>query len=321
MANTALLPVPFQQFFDANGVVLAAGKLLSFAAGTTTPLATYQDANGATPNTNPVILDSAGRANVWLLGQAYKIVLQDSAGVQIWSQDNVSSVSIAELLGIISFASISVTGDAEIGGDLTVDGKITAASGEFTGELAVDGNLTAASESVTGNFSVGGDTSLTGDLAVGGDETVAGTLTASGDVVLPTAADITVGGVLLATYIASLIPAITELDGTLVAQETTSGGFLVLTFGSTAGTRLKVAIGFGAGLATGASIPIPGAFNTTNMIAGAWISNVSATSGNQLDNMAVSVSGGVVTVTASDNSGHNFTPTAGWAAVCWLTNQ
>jgi len=55
-----LAPQPKAQFFDANGSPLVGGKVYTYAAGTTTPLATYTDASAATPNTNPVILDSRG---------------------------------------------------------------------------------------------------------------------------------------------------------------------------------------------------------------------------------------------------------------------
>ena len=89
---TALLP-PFPKFraFDLNGLPLAGGLLYSYAAGTTTPLATYTDSTGATPNTNPVVLDSTGQANVWLTtGTAYKFVLEDITGVVQWTVDQIT---------------------------------------------------------------------------------------------------------------------------------------------------------------------------------------------------------------------------------------
>lgn len=74
---------------DANGVPLAGGKLFTYAAGTTTPLATFTDSTGSVQNANPVILDAAGRADVWMTpGLLYKFVLQDSAGNLIRSEDN-----------------------------------------------------------------------------------------------------------------------------------------------------------------------------------------------------------------------------------------
>lgn len=86
---TTLLPVPKARFFSASGAPLAGGKVYTYSAGTTTPKNTYTDASGTVANSNPVILDSAGEADIWLLGN-YKIILKNSADVQQWSVDNVS---------------------------------------------------------------------------------------------------------------------------------------------------------------------------------------------------------------------------------------
>ena len=58
-------------------------------AGSTTPQSTYTDSTGSSANTNPVILDSAGRAGVWLQAAAYRFDLYTSADVLVWTQDNV----------------------------------------------------------------------------------------------------------------------------------------------------------------------------------------------------------------------------------------
>jgi len=51
-------------------------------------------------NTNPVILDSRGSANVWLLPNvAYKLVLEDSAGNTIWSEDQIVISQLISLNG------------------------------------------------------------------------------------------------------------------------------------------------------------------------------------------------------------------------------
>jgi len=81
------------QFFNNSGVPLAGGLLYTYAAGTTTPAATYTTSVGNVANTNPIVLDSAGRtpAQIWLDSAAsYKFILQTSTGVQIWSNDNIS---------------------------------------------------------------------------------------------------------------------------------------------------------------------------------------------------------------------------------------
>jgi hypothetical protein len=86
----ALFPAPFSVYFDDNGNPLAGGLVYTYVAGTTTPLATYTDSGGGTPNANPVVLDSAGRANIWYDGsKLYKIVLKSSAGATIRTSDNV----------------------------------------------------------------------------------------------------------------------------------------------------------------------------------------------------------------------------------------
>ena len=86
-----LTPSAKQQFFDANGNPLSGGKLYTYAAGTTTPLATYTDSSGTTPNANPVILDSRGEANLWLGSAVYKFKLTTSTDVEVWTVDNIST--------------------------------------------------------------------------------------------------------------------------------------------------------------------------------------------------------------------------------------
>jgi len=87
----SLSPPPKLQFFGSDGLPLVGGKLYTYAAGTTTPLATYTDYTGATQNTNPVILDATGQAGVWLPDTTtYKYVLKTSADVTLYTVDYVS---------------------------------------------------------------------------------------------------------------------------------------------------------------------------------------------------------------------------------------
>jgi len=81
---------PNEQFCDATGAPYAGGSLAFFASGTSTPLNTYSDSALTIANTNPVVLDSAGRANsVFLQNLAYKVVLSDVNNNQIWTEDPV----------------------------------------------------------------------------------------------------------------------------------------------------------------------------------------------------------------------------------------
>jgi len=84
------------QFFDNNGVILSGGLLYTYAAGTTTPRATYTGASGIIANPNPIVLDASGRVigETWLItGQAYKFVLQTSTGTTIATYDGIPGIN------------------------------------------------------------------------------------------------------------------------------------------------------------------------------------------------------------------------------------
>ena len=91
MATKSLSPTPKLQFFDLNGAPLAGGLLYTYEAGSTTPLTSYTDSTGVSANTNPIVLDSRGEANVWLGADIYKFALYTSVGVLIWTVDNIST--------------------------------------------------------------------------------------------------------------------------------------------------------------------------------------------------------------------------------------
>lgn len=112
--TATLCPLPKFRAFDSNGAPLAGGFLWSYAAGTTTPLATYTDQGGGTQNANPVQLDANGEANVWLGAASYKLKLTDSAGVVQWTVDNVQD-SGAQALASLADTSSASNGDALLG--------------------------------------------------------------------------------------------------------------------------------------------------------------------------------------------------------------
>jgi hypothetical protein len=93
MASVLLSPVGNgQQFFDNNGLPLSGGLLYTYQAGSSTLLTTYTTVNGTIANTNPIVLDSAGRpANeIWMqTGYSYKFILQTSAAVTLITLDNL----------------------------------------------------------------------------------------------------------------------------------------------------------------------------------------------------------------------------------------
>lgn len=119
--NLSLLAGAGWQFFDDNGVPLAGGKLNTYAAGTTTPLATYTSSSGATPNANPIILNAAGRLSgsgeIWLTeGVLYKFVLTDANNVLIGTYDNISGANDGTAIyAALANSSDPTKGDALVG--------------------------------------------------------------------------------------------------------------------------------------------------------------------------------------------------------------
>ena len=73
---------------DANGDPLSGGKVYFYEAGTSTLKTTYADIDGDTVNSNPVILDSRGEADIFLSPGAYKILVTDSSDVPIFTRDD-----------------------------------------------------------------------------------------------------------------------------------------------------------------------------------------------------------------------------------------
>lgn len=119
--SATLSPAPKLQFFTAAGNPLVGGKLYSYSAGTSTPLATYTDNTGTTPNANPVILDSRGEASVWLGNASYKLVLRDSTDTLIWSVDNIDAQDQTASLSALLAASggSNLVGFIQSGGTAT----------------------------------------------------------------------------------------------------------------------------------------------------------------------------------------------------------
>lgn len=123
-------PVGRQQFFSNQGAVAAGMKLFTYAATTTTKLATFTDSTGNTQNANPIVLDSAGRtpSGLWLTdGTLYKFVLApandtDPPSSPIWTEDNIQSNDPS--LASLANTSNSALGDALVGVKRTTTGAI-----------------------------------------------------------------------------------------------------------------------------------------------------------------------------------------------------
>jgi hypothetical protein len=90
-ASAFLPPNPKFMALDANGDPYVGAKLYTYETGTTTPKTTWTDYSKGTANTNPIILDSRGQANVWIdsTAGAYRFKLDNSSDVTLWTKDNI----------------------------------------------------------------------------------------------------------------------------------------------------------------------------------------------------------------------------------------
>ena len=135
--SVQLAPSAMFQAFGPNGQFLVGGQLFTYAAGTTTPQATYVDSTQTTPNTNPVILNAMGQASVWLdVTLSYKFVLQDSAGNPLYTQDNISGALFATSLTL---------GPPASGSTLTLNGSPGLTAGQFVETITQTSNVVGTS--------------------------------------------------------------------------------------------------------------------------------------------------------------------------------
>lgn len=94
--------VPFPKFsaLDSDGNPLSGGLLYTYEDGTTTPQSTCTDNACLTPNSNPVVLDANGQADVWLTpGVGYKFILKDVDDITQWTVDDISSDALIGPIG------------------------------------------------------------------------------------------------------------------------------------------------------------------------------------------------------------------------------
>ncbi len=154
-------------------------------------------------------------------------------------------------------------------------------------------------------------------------------LSVPGSATLPGGTAITISGVQLPDYIESLIPSFTSISGNLVlsgvsAFSVTGATWAIFTFGTTPGTRFKLAYGNGQ-VADGGTITLPGGFPTdgSNQIINVSVGSVVATSGS-ITSVTTAYNGASQIANAptkGQTGGGSPTVTIAWNGVCWLTNQ
>ena len=172
----AILPNGMTQFSDGNGAPYVGGHVYMYVPYTTTPKATYQDPYGATPNSNPITLDSNGRAILWGNG-VYRQVLRDLNGVVIWDQLTYTSPASAGSGGTGTLWYGTAIGTAN---SITLTGPIgfNATDGQSIGFIANATNTgsTTINAGGFGSLLVEKNTPA-GVVALSGGEIAAGTLT------------------------------------------------------------------------------------------------------------------------------------------------
>lgn len=183
------MPWISQQFLDSSGNPVNSGKLCTYAAGTSTPLATYSNVGLSVANANPVRTSSNGRPTTGAIyltpGQSYKFELYTagsdatcSTGTLLWSLDNVAAVpSSSGNVDVTGTAGEAINaGDAVylsqgIGGTTTgrwykTDADLTYASSTAT---LVGIAPVAISSGVTGSFRLVGKVTGLSGLTAGMD--------------------------------------------------------------------------------------------------------------------------------------------------------
>lgn len=173
--------LPLFTGLDTNGNPVAGGHLYTYQNGTTTPAATYQDENGDATNANPIVLDSAGRATIFLTSnQSYTFVLKDAddAGT-IWTVNSVyGPISDADIDAKIDAALVPYSTTTEMNaaiatavaatdGGRLVDIQRFAASGTWTKPSGLTANAFLIVDGLGAGGAGGGAAATTANAAAG----------------------------------------------------------------------------------------------------------------------------------------------------------
>lgn len=115
---------------DTNGKPLSGGKVYTYAAGTTTNKTCWADKEKTTTETNPVILDSAGKKLIYCEG-IYKFVIKTSSDQTLYTYDNLylsTQPQVATVVYTSQYTNLSNAITAAADKELVLDSSITLVS-------------------------------------------------------------------------------------------------------------------------------------------------------------------------------------------------
>jgi hypothetical protein len=161
----APLPSAELQFLDGNGHPYSGGSLQTLIPGTLTLKATWQDAAASALNTNPIVLDAAGRCVVWGDGQ-YRFILKDAAGTLIY--DQVSSTAVSAAMAPVCLAPDIATAAGLLG----MGGLVSAEAGLRVAGDAAEAAARAAADSAEASARLSADTALSAAIVAEHDRAV-----------------------------------------------------------------------------------------------------------------------------------------------------
>ena len=222
----SLTPTPKQQIYGSDGAPLVGGKIYTYSAGTTTPLATFTDAGAGTANTNPIILNSLGQANIWLGTSSYKFSVYTSADVLLYTVDNINAPLDSAGLALALSSPTPIGNTAPNTGAFTT---LTATTGNITTVNATTVNATTSTTSgvtTTGTLTFSGGGSMTRPSQAGIQSITA--------TVASNALTVTLNPTTLEFRSATLT------SGTVVSRTISSAISVVVSSGSTLGTTSAV---------------------------------------------------------------------------------
>jgi hypothetical protein len=92
MPQSALMPLPKQNFSTILGTPLVGGKVYTYDAGTTNPRQTFSDQAGTIPQANPIVLNVRGEpASAIYWNGNYRVDIYDALNNLIYSVDNFNA--------------------------------------------------------------------------------------------------------------------------------------------------------------------------------------------------------------------------------------